>query len=84
LRGVLCLNACEEVKALTDLAHQYDVYVSTGGWIERVLTQGNDAVEKYIKEVKELGFDMIEISTGFITLPTDDLMRLVEKVVKAD
>jgi len=50
--GSFALMPAKEVKALTDLAHQYDVYVSTGGWIERVLTQGNDAVEKYIKEVK--------------------------------
>jgi hypothetical protein len=31
----------------------------------------------------ELGFDISEISTGFITMPTDDLLRLVEQVRKA-
>ncbi len=30
-----------------------------------------------------LGFDIIEISSGFITIPTDDWLRLVEKVQKA-
>jgi phosphosulfolactate synthase (CoM biosynthesis protein A) len=30
-----------------------------------------------------LGFDIIEISSGFITMPVDDILRLVEKVQKA-
>ena len=57
--------------------------VSTGGFIEYVLTQGTDAVERYIQECKELGFDIIAISSGFITIPTDDWLRLVETVQKA-
>jgi phosphosulfolactate synthase (CoM biosynthesis protein A) len=65
---------------LIDLCHQHDVLVSTGGFIEHVLTQGPDAVAYYIKECRELGFDIIELSAGFITFPTDDWLRLVEKV----
>lgn len=57
--------------------------VSTGGFIEYVLTQGADAVDRYIEACKEVGFDIIELSAGFITLPTDDWLRLVEKVQKA-
>jgi phosphosulfolactate synthase (CoM biosynthesis protein A) len=30
-----------------------------------------------------LGFDIIEISSGFITIPTDDWLRLIETVQKA-
>jgi hypothetical protein len=44
---------------------------------------GADAVDRYIEEAKALGFDVIEISAGFISLPTDSLLRLVEKVKKA-
>ena len=72
--------------ALTDiieLCHRYDVLVSTGGFIEYLLTQGPEAVASYIRECKELGFDIIEISSGFITLPADDWLRLVERVQKA-
>lgn len=29
------------------------------------------------------GFDIIEVSSGFITLPTDDWLRLVDRVQKA-
>src|SRR5207237_2313221 len=68
---------------LLGICHQYDVLVSTGGFIEYVLTQGRAAVDRYIGECKELGFDIIEISSGFITLPTDDWLRLVEKVQQA-
>jgi phosphosulfolactate synthase (CoM biosynthesis protein A) len=68
---------------LIDLAHRYDVLVSTGGWIEYVLTQGPEAVDKYIRECADVGFDILEISSGFITFPTDDWLALVKKVQKA-
>ncbi len=71
------------VKGLIDLCHSHDVLVSTGGFIEHVLTQGPEAVAAYIKECKAIGFDIIEVSSGFITLPADDWLRLVEKVQKA-
>lgn len=71
------------VRELLDLCHTHNVVVSTGGFMEYVLTQGPDAVDAYIRECKELGFDIIEISTGFITLPGDDWLRLVEKVQQA-
>jgi len=69
-------------KALTeilDLCHSYDVLVSTGGWIEYVLTQGKGAVDRYIEEVKSLGFDILEISAGFISIPIDDWVGLVDR-----
>jgi phosphosulfolactate synthase (CoM biosynthesis protein A) len=68
---------------LIELCHRHGVTVSTGGFIERVLTQGSDAVDRYIHECRDLGFDIIEISSGFITLPADDWLRLVERVQKA-
>lgn len=71
------------IKETIDLAHQYGVMVSTGGFMEYVLTKGKDAVKKYIKECKELGFDIIEISTGFISIPSDDWLRVIEEVQKA-
>lgn len=81
--GSFSLMPREAVKELIDLCHQYDVLVSTGGFIEYVLTQGAEAVTRYIQECKKLGFDIIEVSSGFITIPTDDWLRLVEKVQKA-
>jgi phosphosulfolactate synthase (CoM biosynthesis protein A) len=80
--GSFSLMPREAVRELTGLCHEHDVLVSTGGFIEYVLTQGREAVAKYIEECKELGFDIIEVSSGFITIPTDDWLRLVEKVQK--
>jgi phosphosulfolactate synthase (CoM biosynthesis protein A) len=69
-----------QLKEIIDLAHRHNVLVSTGGFIEHVLTQGPDAVNSYIKECRNVGFDILEISSGFITIPVDDWLRLIEKV----
>lgn len=81
--GSFSLMSSKALKELIDTAHKNDVLVSTGGFIEYVLTQGHDAVDKYIKACKNLGFDILEISSGFITISTDDWLHLVEKVQKA-
>jgi phosphosulfolactate synthase (CoM biosynthesis protein A) len=81
--GSFSLMPRQAVKELIDLCHEYDVLVDTGGFMEHVLTQGREAVDRYIEECKNLGFDIIEISAGFITIPIDDWVRLVEKVKKA-
>jgi phosphosulfolactate synthase (CoM biosynthesis protein A) len=73
----------KKIKELNDLAHQYGVLVSTGGFMEYVLTKGKEAVRKYIAECKEMGFDIIEISTGFISIPTSDWQHVIEDVQKA-
>lgn len=81
--GSFALVPPEQVRAFSDIAHENDAYVSSGGWIETVLRYGDDAVDHYLVEAKEVGFDVIEISAGFIMLPTSGLERLVEKVVKS-
>jgi phosphosulfolactate synthase (CoM biosynthesis protein A) len=68
---------------LLKICHDHDVLVSTGGFLEYVLTQGPNAVDKYIEECKRVGFDIIEISCGFITVPADDWLRLIERVRKS-
>ncbi|MTW85262.1 phosphosulfolactate synthase [Virgibacillus dakarensis] len=81
--GSFTLMPEKQLRELLDLAHEYDVKVSTGGFMETVLTQGTDAVDHCINECKRVGFDIIEISTGFITMPIDDIVRLVERVQQA-
>jgi phosphosulfolactate synthase (CoM biosynthesis protein A) len=68
------------VRRLNELCHEHDVEVSTGGFLEYVLTQGPEAVAHYLGECRELGFDIVEISSGFVTLPVDDLIRLTKAV----
>jgi phosphosulfolactate synthase (CoM biosynthesis protein A) len=81
--GSFTLMPRQVLKEIIDTAHSHDVIVSTGGFIEYVLTQGPQAVDRYIEECRDLEFDIIEISGGFITIPIDDWLRLVEKVQKA-
>jgi phosphosulfolactate synthase (CoM biosynthesis protein A) len=81
--GSFALMPKRAVRQLIDLCHARSVLVSTGGFIEHVLTRGHEAVHRYLAECQELGFDIIEISSGFITVPADDLLRLVEEVQKA-
>jgi phosphosulfolactate synthase (CoM biosynthesis protein A) len=71
------------VRKLIDIAHDHDVEVSTGGFVEWVLTQGPEMVARYLEEAKELGFDIVEVSSGFISIPQDDLVRLTEEVQQA-
>lgn len=81
--GSFALMPPRPLKEIIDTAHQHDVLVSTGGFIEHVLGQGSGAVQQYIDECLRVGFDIVEISSGFISIPTDDWLRLVERVKKA-
>lgn len=56
-----------------------------GGWMEYILLQSDPqtAVDRYLKQCKSLGLDVIEISTGFLSIPPDDWLRLIDKVHKA-
>ena len=68
------------VQELNQLCHRHHVEVSTGGFLEYVLTQGAEAVDRYLAECAELGFDIVEVSSGFVTLPADDLVALTRRV----
>ena len=81
--GSFVLMPRDRLVEIIELCHRYDVQVSTGGFMERVLLQGPDAVERYVEECRAVGFDIIEISAGFITLPTNDVLRLIDRVQKA-
>ena len=82
--GSFTLLPEKAVRETIDLCHKYDVLVSTGGFIERVLAQGGDAVRRYVAECRKLGFDIIEISAGFVSIPTDDWLRLIDLVRKSE
>jgi phosphosulfolactate synthase (CoM biosynthesis protein A) len=81
--GSFTLMPEKQLREIIDLAHRFNVLVSTGGYIEHVLTQGPEIVKRYIEECRSVGFDILEISSGFITIPVDDWLRLVENVQRA-
>src|SRR5919198_3011604 len=66
--GSFTLMPERAVRDIIELCHKYDVLVSTGGFVERVLVQGGDAVWEYVTECKKLGFYIIEISAGFVSI----------------
>lgn len=78
--GSFSLMPRTAVRDIIDTCHRFDVLVSTGGYVERVLTHGPEAVDRYLRECAELGFDIVELSAGFITIPTEDMLRLTRKV----
>src|SRR5947209_8923181 len=78
--GSFTLMPEQALREIIELCHKHDVLVSTGGFIERVLVQGGEAVRRYVAECKKLGFDIVEISAGFVSIPTDDWLRLIELV----
>jgi phosphosulfolactate synthase (CoM biosynthesis protein A) len=81
--GSFTLMPKSALEELIALCHEHGVLVSTGGFIERVLTQGSGAVAQYIDMCRAIGFDIIELSSGFITIPVDDWLRLMDRVQKA-
>ena len=81
--GSFTLMPEKVVREIIDLCHKNNVLVSSGGFIERVLAQGAEAVRKYVAECKRLGFDIVEISAGFVSITTDDWLRLIELVRKS-
>ncbi|KAL5508483.1 hypothetical protein ACEPAH_6102 [Sanghuangporus vaninii] len=79
--GSFTLMPPTRLKRLIDMIHSHDTYISTGGYIERVLaSSGGDTkvVGKYLEKCKEVGFDVLELSCGFLSLPTDDWTALVK------
>jgi phosphosulfolactate synthase (CoM biosynthesis protein A) len=81
--GSFTLMPEQAVREIVDLCHKHGVLVSTGGFIERALVQGGEAVRQYIDECKRLGFDIIEMSAGFVSISTDDWLQLIELVRKS-
>jgi phosphosulfolactate synthase (CoM biosynthesis protein A) len=81
--GSFSLMPRRAVRELIEICHRHRVEVSTGGFIERVLTHGAEAVERYLAECAELGFDIVEVSDGFVSLPLEDMLRLTRRVREA-
>jgi phosphosulfolactate synthase (CoM biosynthesis protein A) len=80
--GSMRLLPASRVKQIIQTCHDYDLYVSTGGFVERVIAQGSDAVDQYLKACRKLGFDVVEVSSGLAPIPMEDKLRIVKQVAK--
>ncbi len=78
--GSFRLLSKKKVQKIIDLCHKHDVYVSTGGAIESIIGQGEDAATQYFEECKRLGFDVVEISSGLVQIPLESQLNMVKKV----
>jgi phosphosulfolactate synthase (CoM biosynthesis protein A) len=78
--GSMRLLSVDMVKRILKVCHDHDVYVSTGGFVERIIVQGPDAVDRYLEECKSLGFDVVEISSGLAPIPLDDKVEIIKQV----
>ena len=54
--------------------------VNTGGFVETVLLRDPDRVEDYVVEAADVGFDIVEVSSGFLSVDTEDLVAITELV----
>jgi phosphosulfolactate synthase (CoM biosynthesis protein A) len=81
--GSFALMSKNVVAEMNQIVHDHHAYVSTGGWIETVLRFGPEMVDRYLAEAKALGFDVVEISAGFLSLPADAMLRLIGRVQQA-
>lgn len=79
--GSFCLMPEDHVRELIDLCHAHDVTVSTGGVLERALPLGAEAVERCLEICRDLGFDTIEVSAGFVSVPPEDLLALARRAL---
>ncbi|CAN7013792.1 unnamed protein product [Brassica rapa subsp. trilocularis] len=69
------------IKQAIEMAHEHDVYVSTGDWAEHVLRSGGpSAFKEYVEECKQLGFDTIELNANSLEVPEDTLLRYVRMI----
>jgi phosphosulfolactate synthase (CoM biosynthesis protein A) len=78
--GSMRLLARDKVKKIIRACHDYGVYVSTGGFVERVIAQGPKAVDSYLDECRALGFDVVEVSSGLAPIPLRDKVEIVRRV----
>ena len=71
----------EDLPSAELLSPQTD-HVAQGGWAEHILAHSSSpaVMDKYFQKCKDLGFDVIEISAGFLSFPPEDWLRLVDKV----
>ncbi|MCC6917656.1 MAG: phosphosulfolactate synthase [Alphaproteobacteria bacterium] len=68
------------VREINDYLHSKQIEVSSGGLIETVMPLGEKAVRRYLEQSKELGFDIIEISSAFVGISLEDKCNLVRAV----
>jgi len=74
------LHPVSELKKIIKLCHKHNIYVSTGGFVERISVEGPGAITQYLKECKKLGFDVVEVSSGLVPISLETKKKIVKKI----
>ncbi len=78
--GSMRLLTRDRTRRIIALCHDHHVYVSTGGFVERVIVEGPDIVDRYLEDCKSLEFDMVEVSSGLAPIKLADKVAIVRRV----
>lgn len=66
------------IRSHVSKAHSYGLHVSTGDWAEQVLAcSGTSAIDKFVKNCKFLGFDIVEVKTNVPGVSEQAVVRLI-------
>jgi len=79
--GTQRLLTVQQVKDINQYLHGHAVEVSSGGLIETVMPHGITAVRRYLAQSKELGFDIIEISSARVAISLQDRCHIIREVL---
>jgi phosphosulfolactate synthase (CoM biosynthesis protein A) len=72
-----------KVEEINRYLGENEIDVSSGGLLESVIPHGEGAVRAFLEEARELGFTIIEISTGAIALSLADKCALTRATIDA-
>lgn len=78
--GLYRLQSRDFVRDKIALCQEHEVECSTGGFLERVALAGTDVVYQFLGEARDLGFSIVEVSTGTLVLPLAHKLELVKAV----
>lgn len=81
--GTQRLAPADKVREVNAYLAEQQVDASTGGLIESVIPRGEHAVREFLDEARELGFTIVEISTGAVALSLDDKCSIVQATIEA-
>jgi phosphosulfolactate synthase (CoM biosynthesis protein A) len=79
--GTQRLFAPAFIKAKNKLYQSHQIDVSSGGLLERVVQHGERAVHSFLGESRELGFTLIEVSTGLTILSEHAKTALIKAAI---
>ncbi len=78
--GTYRLQNRDFVREKIAMCREHGIECSTGGFLERVVLAGPDIVYQFLDEARDLGFTVVEVSTGTLVLPLAHKLELVKLV----